>query len=45
MSDYYDLLEVTKTASDSDIKSSYRRLAKKYHPDKNTDNKEEAYYY
>jgi len=42
MSDYYDLLEVTKTASDSDIKSSYRRLAKKYHPDKNTDNKEEA---
>ena len=35
--DYYKILNVPETASISDIKSSYRNLAKKYHPDKNTD--------
>ena len=32
---YYEVLEVTKTASDTEIKSSYRRLAMKFHPDRN----------
>ncbi|MHC4476338.1 MAG: molecular chaperone DnaJ [Planctomycetota bacterium] len=38
--DYYEVLGVGKDASPDDIKRSYRRMAIKYHPDKNPDDKE-----
>jgi hypothetical protein len=37
---YYDLLGVEKTASESDIKKGYYKMARKWHPDKNPDNPE-----
>jgi molecular chaperone DnaJ len=38
--DYYEILSVTRSASDQEIKSSYRKLAMQYHPDRNPGNHE-----
>ena len=40
--DYYNILKVSRNARDEDLKKSYKRLAMKWHPDKNALNTQEA---
>ena len=40
--DYYEVLGLTKNSTSEDIKKAFKKLAIKWHPDKNPSNKDEA---
>lgn len=40
--DYYEILHVDRSATDDDIRRAYRRLAMRWHPDKNHTGKKDA---
>ena len=40
--DYYEILEVSRSASDGDLKKAFKKKAMKFHPDRNPDNPEAA---
>jgi curved DNA-binding protein len=42
MRDYYEILGVSRNATEKELKEAYRKLVRKYHPDLNPNNKEEA---
>ncbi|MGB9638672.1 MAG: DnaJ domain-containing protein [bacterium] len=42
MRDYYEILGVSKNATEKELKEAYRKLVRKYHPDLNPNNREEA---
>ncbi|KAI8334658.1 DnaJ domain-containing protein, partial [Chlamydoabsidia padenii] len=42
VADYYSVLGIARTATESDIRKAYKAQAKIWHPDRNKDNQEEA---